>query len=108
VSDAFSRIKWKYKTITSLFALLMCYLSSAAVVCAVQAAKEGGNTYRVMLFSIILTYGGVAKSSYDCATCNMFPAWTASSLLAFDPWHMLTSCASYMLLSPTYITVLNM
>lgn len=31
-----------------------------------------------------------------------------ASILAFDPWHMLTSFVPYMLLSPTYINVLNM
>lgn len=30
-----------------------------------------------------------------------------SSLLTFDPWHMFTSFIPYMLLSPTYINVLN-
>lgn len=36
----------------------MLYLVAAAIICAIQAASAGGNTYRVMLFSIILTYGG--------------------------------------------------
>ena len=31
-----------------------------------------------------------------------------SSLLAFDPWHMLTSFLPYLLLSPTYINILSM
>lgn len=53
-----SRIHGKYKIVTILFALLMLYLLAAAVICAVQAAGQGGNAYNVMMFSIILTYGG--------------------------------------------------
>jgi hypothetical protein len=30
------------------------------------------------------------------------------SLLAFDPWHLVTSLLPYMLLAPTYINILNM
>ena len=33
--------------------------------------------------------------------------YALSSLLAFDPWHMLTSFIPYMLLSPTYVNMLN-
>ena len=34
-------------------------------------------------------------------------AYAFSSLLAFDPWHMMTSFLQYMLLSPMYINILN-
>jgi cellulose synthase/poly-beta-1,6-N-acetylglucosamine synthase-like glycosyltransferase len=104
------RIEWKYKTVTILFALLMMYLIAAAVVCAIQAAKDGGNTYRVMLFSLIITYGGKSVILFDEDTVKVgdFAAWAASSLLAFDPWHMITSCIPYLLLSPSYFNVLNM
>lgn len=78
--------------LVSLFAVIMLYLLGAAVVCILQASKQGGNTYRVMLFSIIITYG----------------SWAASSLLAFDPWHMITSMLQYLLLSPFYVNLLNM
>ena len=40
-------------------------------------------------------------------TCN-YPVYLFASILAFDPWHMLTSFLPYMLLSPSYINVLNM
>ena len=72
--------------------MVMLYLLGAAVVCILQASKQGGNTYQVMLFSIIITYG----------------SWAASSLLAFDPWHMITSMLQYLLLSPFYVNLLNM
>ncbi|KAI0043669.1 glycosyltransferase family 2 protein [Auriscalpium vulgare] len=83
--------KWKYKLISIFLAILMVYLLFAAVKCALAAAKQGGTAYQVMLFSIVVTYG----------------VYTFASFLAFDPWHMFTSFIPYLLLSPTYINILN-
>ncbi|KAF9556711.1 glycosyltransferase family 2 protein, partial [Agrocybe pediades] len=83
--------KWKYKLTTIILGVLMVYMIVASIVCAVQAGQQGGTANSVMLFSIIITYG----------------LYAFSSLLAFDPWHMITSFLPYMLLSPMYINVLN-
>lgn len=48
----------------------------------------------------LLLFGVCSEPSY--------PVYAFSSLLAFDPWHMFTSFIPYMLLSPTYINILNM
>lgn len=34
--------------------------------------------------------------------------YALSSVLAFDPWHMITSFVPYLLLAPSYINILNM
>ncbi|KAL6300445.1 chitin synthase-domain-containing protein [Sparassis latifolia] len=83
--------KWKYKLSVIFLAVMMVYIIFAAVMCSIQAAYQGGGAYRVMLFSIIVTYG----------------VYCFSSLLAFDPWHIFTSFIPYLLLSPTYINILN-
>lgn len=44
-----------------------------------------------MVFSVIVTYG----------------IYVLSSLFALDPWHIFTSFIPYLLLSPTYINILN-
>lgn len=85
-------IKWKYRVLASLFAVMMLYLLGSAIGCILQASKRGGNTYRIMLFSMVITYG----------------SWVASSLLALDPWHLLSSMFQYLLLVPFYINLLNM
>lgn len=82
---------WKYKILALSFALLMCYMLFCAVMCAIAASNQGGGAYSIMLFSIIATYG----------------VYFVSSILSFDPWHMLTSFIPYMLLSPTYVNILN-
>lgn len=38
---------------------------------------------------------------------STYGIWFIASLLMFDPWHMLTSMVQYMLLTPTYINILN-
>ena len=64
-----------------------------------------------MLCSVIITYGceSAAYAPEDSLlTCTSSVAYLVASLLAFDPWHMITSFIPYILLSPTYINILNM
>lgn len=49
--------KWKYKTSAVLLALLVLYMVTASVRCAVAVIAQGGNANSVMLFSIMITYG---------------------------------------------------
>ena len=55
--------RWKYKISTLIFAVLMIYVIFAAVMCAIQAANQGGPAYNLMLFSIIITYGSMSFAS---------------------------------------------
>lgn len=52
--------------LTILLALLMCYMLFCAVMCAIAASGQGGGAYTVMLFSIIVTYGGRFFCPYAC------------------------------------------
>ncbi|KAJ7188329.1 glycosyltransferase family 2 protein [Mycena filopes] len=83
--------KWKYKITAICLAILMAYMICASILCALAAARQGGGANSAMLFSVVITYG----------------LYASSSILAFDPWHMLTSFIPYLLLSPTYINILN-
>ncbi|KAF8629158.1 hypothetical protein AX17_005743 [Amanita inopinata Kibby_2008] len=83
--------KWKYKMTAIMLSILMMYMIFASIMCAIQAIKQGGAANSTILFSVVITYG----------------LYALSSVLAFDPWHMITSFISYMLLSPTYINILN-
>lgn len=38
---------------------------------------------------------------------KLVTVYFVSSILSFDPWHMFTSFIPYMLLSPTYVNMLN-
>jgi chitin synthase len=39
--------------------------------------------------------------------CSTYILWFVASFLMFDPWHMFTSFVQYLLLSPSYINILN-
>lgn len=47
--------------------------------------------FYTLIISVMATYG----------------VWLVASLIMFDPWHMLTSLVQYVLLTPTYVNVLN-
>jgi chitin synthase len=38
---------------------------------------------------------------------STYGLWLIASIIMFDPWHMLTSFIQYLLLTPTYVNVLN-
>ena len=66
---------------------------ACAVLCSLRAAEFIDTPlYRNMVFSVIITYG----------------VYFASSMLALDPYHLVTSFVQYILLTPMYINVLNM
>ncbi|KAF8313453.1 hypothetical protein DL93DRAFT_2081168 [Clavulina sp. PMI_390] len=86
--------KWKYKSTALFFAALSMYMIVAAILCAIHVAKttgEHGALYAQMKLSVVATFG----------------FWVVSSILAMDPWHLLTSGIAYLLLSPSYIIILN-
>ncbi|ORY30579.1 chitin synthase 6 [Naematelia encephala] len=83
---------WKYKLTIYFFALLTTYMLVCAVLCTVQAIKNFGSPiFARMVVSVISTYG----------------VFIVSSILALDPWHLITCFGQYILFSPTYINVLN-
>ncbi|KAF9241557.1 glycosyltransferase family 2 protein [Melanogaster broomeanus] len=79
----------KYKLASIFLAVLMVYLIIASVLCGIAAASQVGGG--VVLFSVVVTYG----------------VYVLSSLLAFDPWHLVTSFVQYLLLTPTYVCILS-
>ncbi|CAG8457477.1 10701_t:CDS:2 [Paraglomus brasilianum] len=104
--------KWAYITAMVFFAFLMAYMMFAAVwitVKAVNAAKNetfgeltganvstanailGNPTFRNVILSLSSTYG----------------LWLIASFLFFEPWHMFTCLAQYLLMVPFYVNILN-
>ncbi|KAG0144693.1 hypothetical protein CROQUDRAFT_659643 [Cronartium quercuum f. sp. fusiforme G11] len=85
--------KWKYIGAMAVFAILALYMMVAAVFILIKAVKGGENAglYAQIVISLLATFG----------------SWVISSLLALDPWHLVTCMLQYMLLAPAYINVLN-
>ncbi|KAF8482206.1 chitin synthase-domain-containing protein [Gautieria morchelliformis] len=83
---------WKYKLSSILFAFLSMYMIICAIICTVHAARSPGtSTYAQMMLSIIATYA----------------SYVFSSVLWLDPFHLVTSFVQYLLMSATYINILN-
>ncbi|WVR06545.1 hypothetical protein IAU60_003576 [Kwoniella sp. DSM 27419] len=77
---------WKYKATIYFFALLTTYMLVAAVLCTVQAIKHFDSPiFSRMVVSLISTYG----------------IFIASSILALDPWHLVTCFIQFILFSPS-------
>ncbi|WWC96588.1 hypothetical protein V866_003456 [Kwoniella sp. B9012] len=86
------------------FALITVYMLFAAIYLAVRGIQSitadgsisaddifGNKIFRNIVVSLAATYG----------------LYIVSSLLALEPWHMLTSFLQYLLLAPSYVNVLN-
>jgi hypothetical protein len=90
------------------FALITVYMVFCAVFLAIkgiqtmtQAAEDGSENmtdaimkapmFRNIVMSLLATYG----------------LYIISSLISFDPWHLVTSFLQYLLIAPSYINVLN-
>ncbi|KAL1998895.1 hypothetical protein VTN02DRAFT_5408 [Thermoascus thermophilus] len=83
---------------------IMIYLSFAAIFVTVKSIQKEVADHsftfsdlftNTQFFSIIVSLG------------STYVMWLVASLLFFDPWHMVTSFLQYLLLTPTYINVLN-
>ncbi|PLW17349.1 hypothetical protein PCANC_14075 [Puccinia coronata f. sp. avenae] len=85
--------KWKYIAAMIIFASLAMYMLVACVLILVKAVKGGANAtlYAQIVISLIATLG----------------SWITSSVLALEPWHLITCMLQYLLLAPAYINVLN-
>lgn len=69
-------------TAIGIFATLTIYMMVAAVLCAYRAFKQADNPiFAQMLLSLIATYG----------------VYVVASILALDPFHLLTSAVQYTL-----------
>ncbi|KAJ5210590.1 Chitin synthase [Penicillium cf. griseofulvum] len=93
-----------YMTMVYFWIVIMIYLAFAAVFVTVKSiqAEVASKTFSVdqlfnnkTFFSIIVSLG------------STYVMWFVASFIFLDPWHMFTSFIQYILLTPTYINVLN-
>ncbi|RBR22084.1 uncharacterized protein FIESC28_04589 [Fusarium coffeatum] len=94
-----------YTAMCWFWAAIMIYLMFAAIFISVKAIIQDVNdsngfnindifknkVFYMLIISLMSTYG----------------IWLIASLIMLDPWHMVTSFAQYMLLTPTFTNVLN-
>ncbi|KAL6449761.1 CHS2 Chitin synthase 2 [Candida maltosa Xu316] len=86
-----------YITIVVFFAILMAYMIFAAIFMAVHSVQEIYNSH---------TQNSEFRNLV-VATASTYALYFLASFIYFEPWHMFTSFIQYILLSPSYVNVLN-
>lgn len=92
-----------YTAMVVFWCIIMIYLTFAAVyitVIAVQQEVADG-------FNISDLFKNKIFYSLIVSMLSTYGLWLIASLMMFDPWHMITSFIQYLLLTPTYVNVLN-
>ncbi|KAF8420791.1 chitin synthase-domain-containing protein [Tirmania nivea] len=95
-----------YMSMIVFWAIIMAYLMFAAIYISVKSVQfeleaNGGN----------LTFSGVFQNplflNLLVSLASTYVLYFVASFMFFEPWHMFTSFIQYLLLSPSYINVLN-
>lgn len=96
--------KW-YMSMVYFWCIIMAYLMFASILITVRSVQSQINNnkgfqvgdllsdpiFRTLIISLLSTY----------------VMWLLVSIIFFDPWHMFTSFIQYLLMTPTYINILN-
>ncbi|KAA8913444.1 hypothetical protein TRICI_003204 [Trichomonascus ciferrii] len=94
-----------YIIIVAFFSFLMAYLIFAAIYISVKSVQ-----YTICEndgFSVSLVFSNETFRDLVVSMLSTYALYIVSSLLFFEPWHLLTSFLQYLLVSPAYINVLN-
>lgn len=94
-----------YIVIVIFFAILMAYMIFAAIFMAVHSVQDIYNSNTKITVSLFFT--NAKFRDLVVATSSTYALYFLASFLYFEPWHMFTSFIQYLLLSPSYINVLN-
>ncbi|CAH2351718.1 chitin synthase 2 [[Candida] railenensis] len=93
-----------YIVIVIFFAILMAYMIFAAIFMAVHSIQS---IYASGAITAATFFKNEEFRDLVVATASTYALYFIASFLYFEPWHMFTSFAQYILLSPAYINVLN-
>lgn len=98
--------KWGYTLAFIGFGVVTIYMTFSALLLAYKAiesvAKSEGRAIQASDLLSNSTFRDVVLSL--AATLGLY---IVSSLIFFEPWHMITSFLQYLLMAPSYIAVLN-
>ncbi|KAK6198627.1 Chs2 chitin synthase [Scheffersomyces amazonensis] len=94
-----------YIVIVVFFAILMAYMIFAAIYMAVHSIQQIYDEHTKITVQLFLQ--NAEFRDLVVATSSTYALYFLASFLYFEPWHMFTSFVQYILLSPSYINVLN-
>ncbi|KAJ5885172.1 Chitin synthase [Penicillium taxi] len=93
-----------YMTMVYFWICIMIYLSFAAIFVTVKSIEE---TVAETHFTVSMLFTNKTFFSIVVSLGSTWVMWLIASILFLDPWHMFTCSIQYLLLTPTYINVLN-
>ena len=93
-----------YMTMVIFWCVLMVYLTFAAIFVTVKSIQAEVSDQQ---FSFSTIFKNSQFFSLIVSLLSTYVLWIVASLLCFDPWHMFTCFLQYIVLTPTYINVLN-
>lgn len=83
---------------------IMIYLSFAAIFVTVKSIEK---QVAQQNFTVAVLFTNKTFFSIIVSLGSTYVMWFIASFIMMDPWHMFTSFIQYILLTPTYINVLN-
>ena len=83
---------------------IMLYLIFASVFITVRSIQIETHTNG---FKFVDLFQNKLFLTLIVSLCSTYILWFVISFLFFDPWHMFTSFIQYLLMTPTYINILN-
>ncbi|THY13843.1 hypothetical protein D6D02_04550 [Aureobasidium pullulans] len=94
-----------YMTQVYFWAILMAYLMFATVFITVKSVQAQLKEHDHFTFSMLFTNSLFLTLIVSMA--STYVLYFVASFMFLDPWHMFTSFFQYLLLTPTYINILN-
>ncbi|KAE9378105.1 glycosyltransferase family 2 protein [Stipitochalara longipes BDJ] len=93
-----------YMLMVYFWAFIMCYLMFASVFITVKSIQSEVDKHEFTVSDILKNQ---IFYTLIISLASTYLLWFVVSFLFFDPWHMFTSFIQYLLLTPTYINILN-
>lgn len=93
-----------YLVIIIFFAVLMAYMIAAAVLMSINAVKDVVGTKQL---TAKLVFDNPTFRDLIISTASTYALYFIASFIHLKPMHMFTSFIQYLLLSPSYVNVLN-
>ncbi|KAL6300688.1 glycosyltransferase family 2 protein [Sparassis latifolia] len=97
--------KWPYTLAFVGFAVITIYMTVAAFFLAFKGIDNVVKSQGPL--SVSSLFGNAIFRDIVISLLATIGLYILSSLIHFDPWHMITSFLQYVLISPSYISVLN-
>ena len=96
--------KKSYLAMVVFWSILMIWLTFASVFLTVKSIQT---EIKVKNFTFSTIFNNSTFFGLIVSLASTYVLWFVASFLFFDPWHMFTCFLQYIVLTPTYINVLN-